>query len=274
MPRKVLIAGCGYVGGATAELFRASGDEVECWTSTTDISSWDAVEQAANGRTFDVVVQSVSSRGGGAEAYRRVYLEGARNLTRTFPEALLIFTSSTSVYPQRDGEWVDESSEAEPERETGRILRETEELVLARGGAVARLAGICGPGRSALLRKFLAGEAVLDPSGPRWVNQIHRDDAAAALHHLSKLQFATERRIFNITDGQPWTDGDCYAWLAGHFKRHLPPVSTTPIERKRGNSNKRVSSTRLRDAGWSPRYPNFEVAMRDSILPHLEQLGA
>ncbi len=75
----------------------------------------------------------------------------------------MLFTSSTSVYAQRDGSWVTEESETKPARETGRILLETEEFVLGHGGIVARLAGIYGPGRSALLSKFLAGEAIIDP---------------------------------------------------------------------------------------------------------------
>ena len=65
-------------------------------------------------------------------------------------ERRLLFTSSTSVYSQRDGSWVTEESETKPARETGRILLETEKLVLERGGMVARLAGIYGPGRSAV----------------------------------------------------------------------------------------------------------------------------
>ncbi len=115
-------------------------------------------------------------RGGDAGKYRRLYLEGARNLLGAFPRARLIFTSSTSVYAQQDGVLVDETSPADPVHEKGRVLREAEELVLARHGIVARLAGIYGPGRSFLLRTFLAGEAVLDRNDDRVINQAHRDD--------------------------------------------------------------------------------------------------
>ena len=113
---------------------------------------------------FDVVVQCASSGGGGAEEYRRIYLEGARNLLGAFPSARLLFTSSTSVYAQQHGDIVDETSPANPGHERGQILREAEELVLSHNGIVARLGGIYGPGRSFLLRRFLAGEAVLDSS--------------------------------------------------------------------------------------------------------------
>ena len=144
MPR-VLIAGCGYVGKATAELFQTAGWKVECWTATAgtaagleregfvtqavDIGNRDAVAAAAS--DFEVVLQCASSGGGSVEAYRHVYLAGAGNLAAVFPRTLQLFTSSTSVYAQTDGEWVTEESEANPQRETGRILRESEEVVLA-----------------------------------------------------------------------------------------------------------------------------------------------
>jgi nucleoside-diphosphate-sugar epimerase len=159
MPR-ILIAGCGYVGEATADLFHAEGWEVEGWTASPEsadrlrqkpyvvraVDLLDPGVAASQEKKFDAVIHCASSRGGGAEDYRRIYLQGAQQLAASFGDALLIFTSSTSVYPQTDGGWVTEQSAAEPDRETGRILRETEEFVLAHGGVVARLAGIYGPG--------------------------------------------------------------------------------------------------------------------------------
>lgn len=291
---RILIAGCGYVGAATADLFQQQGWEVEGWTASSesarelaskpfpvravDFTDQTAVQNAAV-QPFDAVVQSASSRGGGPDAYRRIYLGGARHLLAAFPRVPLLFTSSTSVYAQASGEWVTESSPAEPHRETSRILRETEELVLAAGGTVARLAGIYGPGRSALLRKFLAGDATLDAAGPRVINQAHRDDIAAALfllvqQALAGLGNSAERPIYNVADGHPITEDDCYEWLAAHLRRPMPPTVDAPAPRKRGDSSKRVSSEKLQACGWTPRYPTFAAAMRDSILPNLERLGA
>src|SRR5205823_6910383 len=194
MPR-ILIAGCGYIGQAAADLFHAAGWVVEGWTRSAesaaslsakpypvrvvDVSQLDRVAECAG--TFDALVLCASSSGGDAEKYRKVYLDGARNLLETFPGSKILFTSSTSVYAQRDGSWVTEESETKPMRETSRILLETERLVLASGGIVARLAGIFGPGRSALLNKFLNGTATINPENDRFVNQVHRDDIASAL---------------------------------------------------------------------------------------------
>lgn len=229
------------------------------------------MEDAAS--EFDAVIQSASSRGGGVEAYRRIYLESARNLRALFPKALHLFTSSTSVYAQRDGEWVTEKSPAEPERETGRVLRATEEFVLESGGVVARLAGIYGPDRSALLRKFLDGTAVLDPNADRFVNQIHRDDIASALVFLVQKYFGeprvgeeNDRSIYNLADNHPISLRQCYEWLAKRLERPLPRERSTVEDRRRGNSHKRVSSARIQTLGWQPRYPTFEIAMNESIL--------
>ena len=183
-----------------------------------------------------------------------------------------LYTSSTSVYAQTGGEWVDEESAAEPAHETGRILRQTEELVRQNGGLVARLAGIYGPGRSALLRKFLAGEARLEDGGERYLNQAHRDDIAAALLHL--VATPNDPQIVNVTDDQPLTQRDCYEWLATELNRPLPPSASKTGERKRGASNKRVSNRKLRALGWEPEFPDFQIGMELSVLPAYPTLGA
>ncbi len=286
MPR-LLVAGCGYVGAATAELFHRERWEVEGWTLSEqsahelsakpyrvralDLADPAAIE-GAHGE-FDVVLLCASSRGGDAEDYRRVYLQSAQHLAAAFPNAALIFTSSTSVYAQTDGEWVTEESPAEPARETGRVLRETENFVVGHGGIVARLAGIYGPGRSALLRKFLADQAAIEPQD-RYLNHAHRDDIASALFHLAQNAPTISGRVFNVSDHHPILQRDAYAWLAAQLQRPLPPIASAPAERKRGPSNKRVSSRRLQDLGWQPKYPTFDAAMTESILPNLASCGA
>ena len=174
-----------------------------------------------------------------------------------------VFTSSTSVYAQQTGEWVNEESAAEPKHETGKILREAEKLVRQNHGTVARLAGIYGPGRSALLRKFLSGEARIDGDGSRFLNQVHRDDIANALFFLATLP---NEGIFNVTDDEPITQAAAYGWLAAKLARPFPPATEEKIPRKRGASNKRVSNEKLRALGWTPRFPTFQIGMEKSVL--------
>jgi nucleoside-diphosphate-sugar epimerase len=279
MPR-ILIAGCGYVGQATADLFHAAGWDVEGWTASeesaaalsakpypacqVDISNCDQIAERPG--TFDAVIHCASSQGGGVESYRQIYLNGTRNLLDRFAETKVLLTSSTSVYAQRDGSWVNEESETMPARETGRILLETEKLMLERRGTVARLAGIYGPGRSALLGKFLAGTAIIDPENDRFVNQVHRDDIASAIFFL--LTRETQRtEIYNVVDDQPMPQTECYRWLAQRLDRPLPPIGKSRGQRKRGDSNKRVSNAKLRSLGWTLQYPTFAEGMEKSVLP-------
>ena len=281
MPR-ILIAGCGYVGQATADLFHAAGWEVEGWTASeksaatlsakpypicpVDISDRDQVTERPG--TFDAVVHCASSRGGKAESYRQIYLNGAHNLLDRFGK--MLFTSSTSVYPQRDGSLVTEESESKPVRETSRVLLETEKIVLGRDGTVVRLAGIYGPGRSALLTKFLAGTAIIDPGNDRFVNQVHRDDIASGLFLLVSRE-SREPQIYNVVDDRPMLQSDCYRWLARRLNRPLPPVGRLTEQRKRGDTNKRVSNRKLRNLGWTLQYPTFADAMEKSILRSMSE---
>jgi len=278
MPR-ILIAGCGYVGQATADLFHAAGWDVEGWTASeesvaalsakpyricqVDISNRDQIAERPG--IFDAVIHCASSRGGGIESYRQIYFKGARNLLDRFAEAKLLLTSSTSVYAQRDGSWVTEESETKPAHETGRMLLETEKLVLERRGTVARLAGIYGPGRSALLSKFLAGTAIIDRENDRFVNQAHRDDIASAIFFLLTRE-TQQTQIYNVVDDQPMLQSACYRWLAQRLDRPLPPIGKSTGQRKRGNSNKRVSNAKLRSLGWTLQYPTLADAMERSIL--------
>jgi len=279
MPR-ILIAGCGYVGQATADLFHAAGWDVEGWTASeesaaalsakpyparlVDISNCDQVAERPG--TFDAVIHCASSRGGGVESYRQIYLNGTRNLLDRFPGTKVLLTSSTSVYAQRDGSWVTEESETMPARETGRVLLETEKLMLERRGTVARLAGIYGPGRSALLGKFLAGTAIIDPANGRFINQVHRDDIASAIFFLLTRE-AHRTQIYNVVDDQPMLQTECYRWLAQRLDRPLPPTGKSRGQRKRGDSNKRVSNAKLRSLGWTLQYPTFAEGMEKSVLP-------
>lgn len=284
MPR-ILVAGCGYVGEAAADLFHASGWAVEAWTRSTesaaslaakpypvcgvDISKCAEVAQSALAAAgVDAVIHCASSRGGDAGMYRQLYLNGARNLLDIFSKSKTLFTSSTSVYAQHDGAWVTEESETKPTRETSRILLETEALVLDRGGIVARLAGIYGPGRSALLTKFLARSAIIDSENDRFINQVHRDDIASALFLLLNRE-AEGGEICNVVDDEPILQSECYRWLAQRLNRPLPPIGKSKQQRKRGDSNKRVSNAKLRRLGWTPRYPTFADAMEKSVLPSL-----
>ncbi|MFZ4774360.1 MAG: SDR family oxidoreductase [Terrimicrobiaceae bacterium] len=272
--QRVVIAGCGFLGEAAAFLFAESGSRVLgiCATeeSVAKLSLRPFEARAADltaplsgipdlWRNPDILIHCASSGKGGADSYRSVYRDGLANLLEFFEPRRVIFTSSTSVYAQEHGEWVDENSPAEPARETGRILLEAEHLATDAGGIVARLAGIYGPGRSVLLRKFQEGSAVLEAEGTRWINQIHRDDAARALVALANPSVSSG--IFNVCDDTPATQRDVYGWIADYLHKPLPPEGPPDLNRKRGWTSKRISNAKLKTTGWLPLFPSYRSAL-------------
>ncbi len=281
---RVIIAGCGYLGLATARLLHEAKWEVIGLTHTEesaaalsgepfrvmacDISDRASVERFvdAMGRGPAAVLHCASSGKGDASKYREIYFNGSVNLVEVLAPSRFVFCGSTSVYAQTDGDWVTEESAAAPSRDTGRILREAEDFALACSGSVGRLAGIYGPGRSVLLRKFFSGEATIEGDGRRWVNQIHRDDAASA---LALLVATAETGIFNVADDCPVPQIEIYEWLAARFGKERPPFGPVNENRKRGVTNKRVSNAKLRTLGWNPRYPSFAEAVATD--PELEK---
>ncbi len=279
---KIVIAGCGFLGEAAAGFFLEAGWRVLglCATeesaarladrpfpvAVVDVSK--PIAAPVGWERSDIVVHCASSGRGGADAYRAVYRDGLENLRDAFSPGRLIFTGSTSVYSQVDGGWVTEDSPAEPDRETGRVLLEAEKIALEAGGVVARLAGIYGPGRSVLLKKFLEGSAVLEAGGNRWINQIHRDDGARALLRLAQHEEAAG--IYNVCDDTPTTQREIYGWIADHLNRPLPPEGPADLNRKRGWTSKRISNARLRSLGWSPRYPSYRDALGELVAAQAE----
>jgi nucleoside-diphosphate-sugar epimerase len=269
---RIVIFGCGFLGEAAAFLLQGQGHEVcgitsqeasaatlrdkglaACALDFTDLSALQA--WAAGNEEPTAWIHCASSGGRGEAGYESVFRQGLANLCRVWPSARGIFTSSTSVYAQTDGTWVEETSPATPDRATGKILRQAEDQLLNHGGVVLRLAGLYGPGRSVLLRRFLAGEAKIEGDGSRWINQIHRDDAASALAHAVGETLACG--IYNLCDDQPMTQRDVFTEMARRLQQPLPPSAPPDLNRKRGWTNKRVANQKLRATGWQPAYSSF-----------------
>jgi nucleoside-diphosphate-sugar epimerase len=106
-----------------------------------------------------------------------------------------------------------------------------------------------------ILKKFLGGEAMIEEDGRRYLNQIHRDDAASAILHLASTK--PESSLFNLSDSHPLSQLECYQALSKLFSRPLPPSGSRDPDRKRGWTHKRVSNAKLRASGWEPVFPSF-----------------
>lgn len=262
--KHLLLVGYGFVGKVAADLFRSYGWDVTTVSRSgdgdevADVSDKESLRQLQSRIAVPThVLHCASAGGGGEESYREVYLDGCRNLLEVFQSVPLLFTSSTSVYGQQDGSVVTEESATEPGSVTGDILLEAEHCVLDAGGVVARLAGVYGNGRSYLLRRFLAGESVIEEDGNRWVNHTHHVDAASACHFLLDLGRESAGKIFNVCDSRPMRQRQIYSFLADHFKKPMPPRGPKNTNLKRGWSDKAVCNGRILKLGWKPKYPSF-----------------
>lgn len=289
---RLLILGCGYVGSALALARQRAGDEVtgvvrsEASTEglhakgiamrVADLSAEDGAHEACKG-TWDVVVLSVASRG---RDFRSSYAVVMGNVMRTLSDyspGCLVYTGSTSVYAQMDGEWVTEESTVEPLHENGRILLETERLL--EGGAAGkfpavllRLSGIYGPGRHHWLDPLRSGEAFLPGEGGQWKNQIHRDDAVAAVMHVAEKYRGNEPEfhVFNVSDDEPVTRASYATWLCERLGRHPPEFRPEEGSGRRGRgefqNHRRISNRKLRASGWMPQYPTFRDGMAGEVV--------
>jgi nucleoside-diphosphate-sugar epimerase len=212
---------------------------------------------------IDAVVYAAAAGGFDEARYTAAYVDGPRNLLTALesqgqrPRRFLSI-SSTGVYAQDSGEWVDEASPAEPAHFSGAALLEGEKIVL--GGpfpaTVVRLAGIYGPGRTRMIETVRSGDATI-PATPSYVNHIHRDDCAGALRHVLNLD--NPEALYIGVDSEPVERGDMFRWLAQRIGVPEPAVATQrdseSVRAMRGN--KRCSNARLIATGYVFRYPTF-----------------
>jgi nucleoside-diphosphate-sugar epimerase len=284
---RILIAGCGDVGTALGLLLAADGHEVfglrrhpiglpaPIRPLAGDLS--DAASLVAIPDGVDLVAYTAAADGVDDGAYRRAYVDGVANLlgalgARKARVLRLRFTSSTAVYAQTDGGWVDEASPAHPAGFSGRRVLEGERLVLGSGvpAIVLRLAGIYGPGRTRLIDRVRSGAATC-PDGPsRWTNRIHRDDCAGAARHLLTLEQPDP--LWLGVDREPAEECAVLDWLAARLG--VPPPRRVPREidgAGRPETSRRCLSRKLVASGYVFRYPTFRdgyAALVDEARPH------
>ena len=282
---RILVAGCGYVGTALSRRLLADGHTVfglrrqpeglpagiqPIAADLCDPTSLRAALAEVEHGGIDAVVYAAAAGRGDAQSYRRTYVEGLRNViewagAQGMRPPSVLFTSSTAVYAQSDGEWVDETSATEPTQFSGSLMLEAESLLAgsAGGGTVLRLGGIYGPGRTRLIDNVRSGRASIRAGAPRWTNRIHREDAAGALHHLLArlLANAPVDPVYIGVDDEPADEADVLRWLATRLGAPAPPVAadaeTDVPPTGRAATNKRCRNRRLRESGYDCRFPTY-----------------
>ncbi len=281
----VLIFGCGYIGFAVAQRLVAAGRTVHAVTRNParakclaaagivpHLGDWlDRRSLTDLPQTSQVLVAVGYDRSAGRSQFD-VYVEGLRNaLTVIDPAAHLVYCSSTGVYHQTGGVWVDETSPCRPGRGGGAAHLYAESLLWRQRPdspvTILRLAGLYGPGRIPRRKEIVAGEPI--PAADQgWLNLIHRDDVASVV--LSTWDNPPPRRLYVVSDGHPV--------LRAHYYRELakllcaPPPSFTALDPHssaagRAASDKRIDSRRMhQDLLARLAYPDYRAGLRHCIF--------
>jgi nucleoside-diphosphate-sugar epimerase len=286
------ILGCGYVGLELGRRLDAAGHDVlgvrrsdagrdAIRDAGLDAARADVTDPAslAGLPETDWVVFAVSAGRGGADAARAVYRDGLRNAVAAYaahddPPERLLYTSSTGVYGDHDGAWVEEETPPVPDSERGAVLVEAERVALERtaevgiDGTVARFGGLYGPGRYRLER-YLEG-----PVTEGYLNSVHRDDAAGAVAYLLTAALARDETVLVVDDDpvSKWAFAD---WLADRCGVARPPKQTVAERlsaddlsegaKTRIRANKRCSNDRLRSLGYEFAYPTVREGYKQAI---------
>jgi nucleoside-diphosphate-sugar epimerase len=268
----VLIAGCGDVGSRLARQLLVAGWEVH--GLRRDVSRLPEGVIGVAGDLFnkecpptwpigavDYLVYCAAATDHDEAGYRRAYIEGLQHVLEWLDDygqapSRLLFVSSSSVYGQQDGEWVDETSSAVAAGFSGRVMLEAERVALNSGipASIVRLTGIYGPGRERLLTQVRQGYRVaVDP--PLYANRIHADDAAALMAYLLEA----DRRgvalddIYIGVDDAPQALAEVVGWL----REYLGVTQWAEDASVRRTGSKRCSNARAKALGWTPKYPSF-----------------
>jgi nucleoside-diphosphate-sugar epimerase len=286
----VAILGCGYVGLELGRQLEAAGHAAvgvrrsEDGLAAIRDAGFDAVradvtdaDSLASVPAVDAVVFIASSGGRGADAARDVYVDGLRTVVDHFgdrddPPSQLVYTSSTGVYGDHDGGWVDEGTDLDPTTEKTQVLVDAERVALDDAPehgidpTVVRFAGLYGPDRYRLTR-YVEG-----PVTEGYLNMIHRDDAAGVVRFA--LADADEDVVLAVDDEpvEKWAFAD---WLADQCNVERPAKRTveeriaagdlsTPAER-RLRTSKRCSNDRLRALGYEFAYPTYREGYRAAV---------
>lgn len=279
---RILIAGCGYVGSELARQLIAGGHTVHglrrdparlpdgVLPVPADLSDPGTLTQLPG--DLDCLVYTASANGYSEDAYRAAYYTGVRNLLRALAGQRslkrIFFTSSTGVYTQDDGAWLDEDSPAPATRPTARALLDGEALLRdsAFPTTVVRFSGIYGPGRTRLIDSVADGAARLDFGDDRFLNHIHRDDCAGCLAHLMTLP--DPAALYLATDSEPRPRNDLLRWIAAQLGLPAPPPREAPEEDSRPSErggNRRYRNRRLLECGYAFRYPTFREGYGELI---------
>jgi nucleoside-diphosphate-sugar epimerase len=266
MSERVLMAGCGDLGLRVAQRLLARGDEVFAlrrhvltdnrsgirWLRG-DLTQPDTLSELPESITRLIYLPAPDARD--EATYRAVFVDGLRHLFSALDKRALrrvLFVSSSAVYGEHAGAWVDETTPTDPPGFNGAVLLQAERWLAAQplSSITLRLAGLYGPGRLQLIERLRAGTVRVPRAVSHWANRIHVDDAAAAIVHL--LDLTDAQPLYLGVDDTPLPLDVLYDYLADLLGASHPVEGPAPP----GVGSKRLSNARLRASGFTPRWPD------------------
>jgi nucleoside-diphosphate-sugar epimerase len=284
-----LIVGCGYLGQRVGASLSRGGAQV-FGTVRSEARAAQIASLGIQPVIADVLIpQSLRGlpavervffcvgfdRAAGA-SMRAVYVDGLMNVLGNLPPEVrrLVYASSTGVYGQTEGEWIDESTRPDPRTESGMICLEAEGRL--RGWAersdrltsavVLRFAGLYGPGR--VVRRTLVEKAEPIPGDPsKLLNLIHIDDAASAV--VAALAVASPEDVYLVSDDRPVTRLEYYSLVAEFLHAPAPrfiPPDLAGGDQGRDATSKRVCNHRMKAGlGLGLLYPDVSTGLAAAL---------
>lgn len=283
---RILIIGCGKLGIETASLLSAGGHSVTglrrrieflpAWLESVAIDVLDRASlEVLPALKPDLVIYQATPAAYNESAYRDIYVSGVNNSIAALQtcNVPVLLVSSTGVYHQADGSWVDEASDTHPSTFNGQIMLEGEQQALSCDlSFVVRFSGIYGASRLRLLERVR--NADWSASDLHWTNRIHESDCARVLAHISELVLHSGAkpeglpRVWLASDCEPAPYAEVMAFLAAELGVELPDSGATPNNTSRRTGSKRCCNRQLLDSGFQFIYPDYRIGYREILELH------
>jgi nucleoside-diphosphate-sugar epimerase len=283
-----LTFGCGYLGERVARQWHEAGQNVSVVTRrldraaalvkhgfraiVADVTQPDSLQNLPHAET---VLFSVGYDRSNSHSIEEVYAGGVKNVLNALAPGVnrFIYISTTGVYGSSGGDWVDENTPPDPQREGGKASLAAETVLAAHpigaNSVILRLAGIYGPGRVPFIHELRAARPIPAPIHGH-LNLIHVDDAASVVLAADHLPgFRNGPRIYCVSDGQPVERGDFYREVARQIGAQLPafvePEPNSPRAARAAANRRILNAYMLRELQIALKYPDYRAGLAATL---------
>ena len=271
----VLMVGCGDIGTRAGLLVQQQGWKVDAVRRSVDRLPAAFVAHQADYTVEgsldfsadlqpDFVVTTFNPFDRSESGYRKGFVHAMRNLLAGLASHRprhIIMSSSTRVFAERGGGWVDENSALTGEDPRAQAIIDAERLLLdsPHSATVARFAGIYGIPGGRLVSRISRGE--LCPEQPvSYTNRIHREDCSGFIVHLLAMAAAGNQpqQVYIGVDDEPAPRFEVESWLARKLGVSAVPGSDEPM-RHNSAGHKRCGNAALHASGYKLVYPDYRA---------------